>query len=362
MNTSQPHTPPYADALRSLALTSPSSPVPTPGRSLWRWSIAAASIAATGIGLVVGTGHFSTPKSAPASAGAITVPAPGAPEADSLPSRPPPPREITGAGYVVAPVQTEVFSRSEGRVTDVLVESGEIVQAGQPLILLDDPATGFALEKAMAARTAAALTLTGAGITAAQAEVSLARMRALATGHMASRQQEEEAETTRDLARNAQEQAEQALRAAELAVRIAEENNAALTVRAPISGQVTRLNARRGDSVLARADSLREGQSLATLTDTAQLVIDADVAESGIAGLQPGLPGAAVLDAYPDAPFPVETQRIAPVVALATGTVALRLILRDPPPGIRPGMAARVRITPLTTLTTPTRTEALRHD
>ena len=119
---------------------------------------------------------------------------------------------------------------------------------------------------------------------------------------------------------------------------------AELTVRATFAGTVTRLDARVGDTVLARIDSVRESQSLLTITNTKSLAIDADVAETTIAALKPGLRGQAVLDGFPDRPFAVTLVRLAPVASAEKGTVTLRLSLDDPPNGILPNMAARIRI------------------
>lgn len=115
-------------------------------------------------------------------------------------------------------------------------------------------------------------------------------------------------------------------------------------MRAPISGTVTRLDAHVGDTVLSRQDSVREDQSLLAITDTASLVIDADVAEANIALMRPGLLGEAVLDGFPGQPFAVEVSKIAPVISREKGTVTLRLSLMSPPAGMRPAMAARIRL------------------
>lgn len=115
-------------------------------------------------------------------------------------------------------------------------------------------------------------------------------------------------------------------------------------VRAPFAGTVTRLNAHVGDTVLARADSVRENQSLLAITDTVSMAIDADVAETNIASLRPGLRGEAVLDGFPDRAFAVEVVRLAPIASVEKGTITVRLSLIDPPEGIRPNMAARIRI------------------
>jgi RND family efflux transporter MFP subunit len=253
-------------------------------------------------------------------------------------------RELTGSGFVVAPRITTVFSKYEGRVTQILVDVGDRVQKNQVLVTLEDAGARFALDQAKAGRTSAELALAGRIIDLAQASASLDRIKTLAAKDATSDQTLEEARTARDRALNALAQTRQDLLRADLAMRIAEESVAELTVRAPFGGTVTRLEAHPGDTVLARIDSVREGQSLMTITDTASMVIDADVAETSIASLKPGLQGEAVLDGFPDQPFAVTILRLAPVITAEKGTVSLRMSLAAPPLGIRPNMAARIRI------------------
>jgi RND family efflux transporter MFP subunit len=253
-------------------------------------------------------------------------------------------REITGSGFVVAPRMTAIFSKYEGRIREIAVETGDTVQAGQILVMLDDAGARFALEQARAAKVAADLVLAARTIDLTQSRASLARIETLSAKDAASRQQLEEARTASERASNAVAQAVQDAARAELSVRIAQEPVTELTVRAPFAGTVTRLDAHVGDTVLARVDSVRESQSLLTITDTTNLMIDADVAETNIAALRPGLRGEAVLDGFPDRPFTVELQRLSPVASADKGTITLRMSLDLPPQGIRPNMAARIRI------------------
>ncbi|MBB4195907.1 RND family efflux transporter MFP subunit [Rhizobium aethiopicum] len=260
------------------------------------------------------------------------------------PNRGTPSREITGSGYVVAPDIATVFSKYEGRIVAVEVEAGDPVVAGQVLVRLDDTGTRFALRGAYIAGRAAELALEARNITLAQARSSLDRAERLAGRDAMSAEALEAARTTFDTAGNAAAQARQDLEKAKLDIDRAREQMEALTVRAPISGTVTRLDAHVGDTVLSREDSVRENESLLAITDTASLVIDADVAEVNMALLHPGLEGEAVLDGFPDKPFAVEVARIAPVISKEKGTVTLRLSPSSPPPGMRPAMAARIRL------------------
>lgn len=254
------------------------------------------------------------------------------------------PREITGSGYVVAPDIATVFSKYEGRIVAVEVEAGDRVAAGQVLARLDDAGARFALRGAEIARQSAELALAAKTIELAQARSSLARTERLAGRDAMSAQALEEAKTAADGAENAALQARQDVEKAELEIDKAREQVEALTVRAPISGTVTRLTAHIGDTVLSREDSVRENESLLVIADTASLVIDADVAESNIALMRPGLSGEAVLDGFPGQPFPVEVSKIAPVISREKGTVTLRLSISQPPSGMRPAMAARIRL------------------
>lgn len=253
-------------------------------------------------------------------------------------------REITGSGFVVAPRMTAVFAKYEGRITRIAVALGDAIEVGEVLVVLEDAGARFALEQAQAAKAQAELVLAARDIDLAQARTLLDRSEILAARNATSRQALEDARAATERASNALAQARQSAGSADLAIRMAEERLAELSVRAPFAGTVTRLDARVGDTVLARIDSVRESQSLLTITDTKKLVIDADVAETAIAALKSGLRGQAVLDGFPDRPFAVTVLRLAPVASAEKGTVALRLSLDEPPDGIRPNMAARIRI------------------
>lgn len=252
--------------------------------------------------------------------------------------------EITGSGYVVAPGTVTVFSKYEGEIAAVAARIGDRVEAGQVLVGIDDISADFSLEQARADRDAARLVLNGKILELKQALSSLERNEALSAKSAVSTQTVEQARTARDTALNAVDQARQAYAKAQLGVKIAQEHVDALTVKAPISGTVTRLDAHVGGRVLARVDSIKENESLLTITDTGGLVIDADIAETNIGALRPGLRGEAVLDGFPDKPFATEILQLWPVASAEKGTIRLRLALLDPPDGTMPNMAVRIRI------------------
>ncbi|NHT78331.1 efflux RND transporter periplasmic adaptor subunit [Rhizobiaceae bacterium CRRU44] len=255
-----------------------------------------------------------------------------------------PAREITGSGFVIPEQGTRVFSKYEGRVVRVAVEAGDLVTRGQALVVLEDRDARFGLEQAQAAKTAADLQEVARRIDLVQSETERDRMERLFVSDAVSRQVLDLARVRQQQAENAAAQGRQSVESADISLRMAQDRLDEQTVSAPFAGVVTGLSVHVGDTVLARADSVREDQSLLTLTDMDRLAIDADVAEANIATLKPGLVGEAVLDAFPDQPFRVAIRRLAPVASVEKGTVTLRLDLIDPPKGLRPNMAARIRI------------------
>ncbi|MGO6684938.1 efflux RND transporter periplasmic adaptor subunit [Rhizobium leguminosarum] len=362
MNTTSEHDRDLAAKLRSLSIEPAAFKTEPPDRQTRRWVIPGAMLAlatTASLAVVLFYRPDTLERIETVLAGfigkdeaAISVDGTDLPAADpirALRSNNPadrawPPREVTGSGYVVASDIATVFSKYEGRIVTVEVEAGDRVAVGQVLVRLDDAGARFALEGAEIARRSAELALAAKSIDLSQARSSLTRIERLAGRDAMSAQTLEEAKTAFDTAENAALQARQDVAKADLDIGRAREQVEALTVRAPISGTVTRLTAHVGDTVLSREDSVRENESLLAIADMANMVIDADVAEANIALMRPGLRGEAALDGFPDLPFAVEVSKIAPVISREKGTVTLRLSLSSPPPDMRPAMAARIRL------------------
>ena len=254
------------------------------------------------------------------------------------------PAQVTGSGYVIAPDKVTLFAQYAGRITAVLVKPGDQVTAGQALITLDDLELRLAVQQAKASRKAAILALEAARIASSDKDATFKRAIGLNERGFVSDTDLQQARVAALEATNKVEQARVAADKSALDLQDAEAKLANLTIRAPISGTVLQVTAKKGDRVPDFADALRSG-GLVTIARFDQLVIDADVAEKAVGGLASGQLGEATLDAFADQPFDVAIQRIAPEVNSAKGTVSLRLVPKDPPAGIRPGMAARIRIT-----------------
>lgn len=353
MNTLTDHNRKLAATLRDLSASSAASPGIAPAAPTEPVQPRGNLFLAGAIMLLIGAAVVSGPRVARAVLDAFPPSAEAATEDASLshgPQKAPIPisqpvrREITGSGYVVAPETATVYAEHAGRIKTIHVEPGDIIVAGQPLLSLDDAGIRFAAEEAQLIVRSAKLSLAAARISLDQAGAVLDRQAALNQRGVVTGERLEDAKTAFLGATNSVEQAKATLDKASLALRVAKDRVADLTVRAPISGTVTQLSAHVGDAVLDRVDAIHDRIGLMKIARMDRLVIDADVAEKAIAELGADLVGEAVLDAFPGRPFAFEVQRIAPMVNAARGTVELQLVPTDPPPGMRPGMAARIRI------------------
>jgi HlyD family secretion protein len=127
------------------------------------------------------------------------------------------------------------------------------------------------------------------------------------------------------------------------------------TIRAPQAGQVVFANivsSRGGSSefVVEPGAIVREKQVIIRLPDPQQMQVKARINESRITLVKPGMPVAIRLDAFGDQPLRGEVMRVnqyAEPNSWFSSTVkeyATYIKVFDPPPQIRPGLTAEVRI------------------
>jgi cobalt-zinc-cadmium efflux system membrane fusion protein len=215
---------------------------------------------------------------------------------------------------------SEVGAPMAGRVSAVLVHTGDRVRAGDPLVELSCP-------DAASARNA--LASAGAALREAQAGldrqdrmmeqgVGIARDRLAAEIHLEEAQAEVE-------------------RARATAAFVGVGEGAAVTVRAPIAGIVLSIKATRGATVAEGGDPLVE------VGDPAQLWVVADVPERELPQIVNGAQGQLELATFAS-PLEGRVISIGSVVSTGLRSAPVRMTLESHPEGLRPGMYGWVRL------------------
>lgn len=274
----------------------------------------------------------------PASAGGGETPS-----ARPAPATRPRASGLVASGYVVARRQATVSAEITGRISEVLIEEGAEVTAGQVLARLDDTRARFDLATARAGLAAARDTVRSLEAQLREAEIVAERAERLVEREFASEAALTAAQASRDSLAARLEAARADVARDEAVVDSAEDFIDRHVVRAPFPGVVIAKNAQVGEilsPVSAGGGFTRTG--VATLVDMESLEIEVDVNEGQIQRVSPGQPVEAVLDAYPDTPLEARVEAIIPTADRARATIQVRVAFLERDPRILPDMAVRV--------------------
>jgi len=250
---------------------------------------------------------------------------------------------LNASGYVEPRRRATVAAKITGRVTEVLVDEGMPVEAGQVLARLDDADARRQMEAARANRDVARAALDEIEVNLADAERRLRRTEELRRDGVASEQDLDTATATADALRAQLKVATRNLDAAGAQLAIAVQNLENYTIRAPFAGIAVSKDAQPGEMVSpvsAGGGFTRTG--ISTIVDMTSLEIEVDVNENHIAKVQPGQPAVATLDAYPDWRIPATVRTIIPTADRQKATVKVRLTFDELDPRILPDMGVKV--------------------
>ena len=250
---------------------------------------------------------------------------------------------LNASGYVEPRRRATVAAKLTGRVTEVLVDEGMAVEAGQILARLDDADARRRADAIRASRDVARAALDEIEVNLADAERRLRRTRELHADGVASEQDLDSATAAVDAMKAQLAVARQGLVAAEAEHAVALQDLENYTIRAPFAGIAVSKDAQPGEMVSpvsAGGGFTRTG--ISTIVDMDSLEIEVDVNESSIAKVVPGQPAVATLDAYPGWQIPATVRTVIPTADRQKATVKVRLNFDELDPRILPDMGVKV--------------------
>jgi RND family efflux transporter MFP subunit len=237
---------------------------------------------------------------------------------------------VTLRGVVAAPPnrQATVAAAIPGRILELRVQEGEVVDKGAVVATVEDPALAAAEAEADAQVATARAAEAAAGAAAARAH------RLLDEG-IAPRRDVEDAD-----AKAAQAAAEHRAALAKRALAAAQRARA--QVKTPIAGTIVRVLRRAGELVDGTAQT-----PIVEVADPARLELRSDAAGSDLVRVFPGLLASVRLDAVPDERLAGRVVAVSPGVDPATGLGWVRVLLElpgDSPIRPRLGLAGEAEI------------------
>jgi RND family efflux transporter MFP subunit len=230
---------------------------------------------------------------------------------------------ITVPGVVYPYQEATIAAKVPGRVAERLVEPGDVVSAGDPLLRLDETDLALARDEARIALRVAAVDLADAQRELDRA-LQLGRDRAISESEL-------------DARRTASDRAKAAQAHAEVMLAKAEQTLADATVRAPFDGSVEAVDADVGEY-------LQPGVLVATLVDFSKARVRAGVTASEAAQLSAGHPADVGFDTLGGTHVRAAVRSVARVPDAGSGTYTIELWLDDPDPRLREGMIGEVHL------------------
>ena len=250
---------------------------------------------------------------------------------------------LNASGYVTARRQATVSSKFTGKVMEVLIEEGMLVEKDQVLARLDDSnvTTSFALAEAQLKSAQTSLKETEALLTEARAIFK--RTQNLVERGLASEAEMDRARAGSESLAAQLERKQADVRVAEKQLDVYRQQLEDTVIRAPFAGVVVAKNAQPGEMispVSAGGGFTRTG--IGTIVDMASLEIEIDVNEAYINRVKAGQKIVATLDAYPDWQIPCHVIAIIPTADRQRATVEVRVGFDELDTRILPDMGVKV--------------------
>lgn len=262
---------------------------------------------------------------------------------------------VTASGQIQPKRAVDISADITGRIIQITVEEGDTVTRGQLLLRIDPSQYEAAVARAQAMLASAEAGALQARVNRDQARRGLDRTLELKRrdSTLISDEQMEQVQTTYEVAeataRSAQHQVEQA----RAATSEAREQLAKTVIRAPMSGELTRLAVEEGETAVPGTFS-RETGLLMTVSDLSVIQVNVRVDETDVVRIHRGDSTEITIDAFPDTAFAGRVTKIAQSAVRTAAASAgatnqavdyeVEVTLEDPPAGIRPDLSATAKI------------------
>jgi RND family efflux transporter MFP subunit len=234
---------------------------------------------------------------------------------------------LSGSGYIVPGDKiVAIGTRVPGRVDRFLVDEGQLVQAGDPLVQIDDREYRAAFDRVEAQIASAEAEL-------ALAQSELARGRALRAKDFMSAQE-------LDVRRNRVEVARARVAELEAGKREAQVSLENTVLRAPTDGVVLAKLKEAGEIVVP--GGFQGSGELVRLANLSDLRAEIDVNESDLGLVRLGQRAEITPDADPEARFAGEVVKLYPQIDRQKGTLKVEVRVLDPDGTLLPDMSVRV--------------------
>lgn len=216
---------------------------------------------------------------------------------------------VSATGKIQPEVEVKISPEVAGEIIDLPVEDGMVVKKGDLLIKIRPDSYKALVEQQEAAiSTAKSLNLQQRA-NLEKAEQDLRRAQDLFNKKMISESEFVTAQTTRDMAKSTYESSAHGIESAQAASSQARDQLSKTTIYSPIDGQVTVLNSKLGERVVATNQFA--GTEVMRVANLARMEARVDVNENDVVKVKVGDRASVKIDAYRERKFHGTVQQIA---------------------------------------------------
>ncbi len=257
---------------------------------------------------------------------------------------------VTASGTIDPQRSVDVSANVIGKVTKLAVDEGDTVRAGDFLLEIDPAEYQAAVRALEAAVSTARADLKLAEASAEKAEQDLRRAEQLHAQGLHSVEQIEAARTAARVEEARLEGARSRLYQQQANLDRAHYDLDKVTVTAPMSGIVTRLNVEEGENAIMGTLN-NPGTVLLVIADLAIMEARVKVDETEVVKVAMGQPAKIEIDAFPDTTFAGHVTEIgnSPIYTSAGSSqqavdFEVKVVLDERIPNVRPGLSAKADI------------------
>jgi HlyD family secretion protein len=264
---------------------------------------------------------------------------------------------VTASGQIQPHTKVDMSADISGRIITLAVKEGQTVKKGDLLVQIDPATYQAAVERSQAGLSAAKAQAIQAQANEQQADRTYDRSAQIkkTNAQLISDEQLEQLRTAMDVARATTQASQFLVEQAAAALRDDESNLSKTTIRAPISGKITRLVVQQGETAI-QGTLNKDAATLLTISDMSVLETKVKVDETDVAHIQVGDSAIVQFDAFPDTTFRGRVTKIANSSMKTPGAAAnatstdqavdyeVTIQLLNPPADSRPDFSATAKV------------------
>ena len=258
--------------------------------------------------------------------------------------------KIEANGQIQAVKRVQVGSQVTAEIKQIHVKDGQVVQAGDLLVTLDQERSRQDVNNAELGLKMAQQDLQNAEAAFQKQTLTFSRQEALFKQGLLSSEDHQSAKLSRDNADTSLQKAKVAVRQADAHLAIAQDALSKTIIRASMSGTVTGLKSEKGEMAIAGMTNL-SGATLMIISDLSEMLAEINVGELEVVKLKVGQPAEIQVDAIPGKVFQGKVLEVASAVDMGNQqnqqnqNYRVRVRMEgsaEELKGLRPGMSARV--------------------